>query len=276
MADAHDKVDLDAMVLETIEFVQVEAHGDGWRGRTPDWYEGAMFGGFVLGQAVHAATRTAPEHTRIHSLHAYFLAPVATGSTVDYQVRPLRDGRRFSSRLLEATQDGRPVFTMTCSFAGDGDGYEYGAPLDAGVPAPETLATEANDGPFETASLGPTEPGPHGVRSSTHRIWIRAARPLPDDPHLHDAFRAYITDITWTGTRPLDLDGDTRGIVSLDHAIWFHRPARADDWMFHDAHSLVNTLGRGLLRGSIYGADRQLAASVTQETLLRTYDQFTA
>lgn len=262
---------------EAIDYVTVEESGDGWRGRTPDWYPGPMFGGFVLGQAVHAATRTAPVDTRIHSLHAYFLAPVAPDSTVDYRVRPLRDGRRFASRLLEATQGDRPVFAMTCSFSADGtpdgESYEYGAPLHDDVPRPDALQSDTDSGLFEIASAGPTEPGPHGVRESTHRLWIRIARPLPDDPHLHDALLAYITDVTWTSTRPLHLEGDTRGIVSLDHAVWFHRRVRADEWLFYDAHSLLNTGGRGLLRGNLYGPDGNLAVSMTQEQLLRPYDE---
>ena len=92
---------------------------------------------------------------------------------------------------------------------------------------------------------------------------------LPDDPHLHAALIAFVTDITGTGGRPLHLEGDVTGMVSIDHAAWFHRPLRADEWLFYDVHSLVNTAGRGVLRGTMYGPDRHVAVSVAQEMLLR-------
>jgi acyl-CoA thioesterase-2 len=92
---------------------------------------------------------------------------------------------------------------------------------------------------------------------------------LPDDPHLHAALIAFVTDITGTGGRPLHLEGDVTGMVSIDHAAWFHRPLRADEWLFYDVHSLVNTAGRGVLRGTMYGPDRCVAVSVAQEMLLR-------
>jgi acyl-CoA thioesterase-2 len=100
---------------------------------------------------------------------------------------------------------------------------------------------------------------------------LRIAGALPDDPHLHAALVAFATDITGTGGRPLHLDGDIRGIVSIDHAVWFHRVLRADEWMFYDVQSLVNAGGRGLLRGTIHGPDGRLAVSVAQELLLRPY-----
>ena len=110
----------------------VRAEGDGWIGDTPSWFGDYLFGGFVIAQAVHAATRTAPAGRRIHSLHAYFLRPVRAGPPVAYAVTPIRDGRTFASRRLEATQSGEPVLTMTCSFAADTEGYEYELPGAAG------------------------------------------------------------------------------------------------------------------------------------------------
>lgn len=272
MTDAENQIDLDAVIAETIEFVAVVPDGDGWIGRSPDWFGPMLFGGFILGQAVHAATRTAPEGSRMHSMHGYFLAPVMAGHDVSYDVTPLRDGRTFASRQLLATQDAKPVFSLTCSFTNDGASYEYGRPLDSEVPGPEGLESEFGNGPWEIADLGPTAPDRDGVMDSTHRIWLRTARPLPDDPHLHDAIVAFMTDISFTSARPLHLDGDTRGIVSLDHSIWFHRRSRADDWLFFDIHTLVNTGGRGLIRGTMHGEDRRLTVSVTQEVLLRRYE----
>lgn len=272
MADPDPLADPEAVVAETVEYLSVAPDGDHWIGRTPDWFGPVVFGGFTLGQAVHAATRTAPEGSRMHSMHGYFLAPMLAGPDVSYEVVPLRDGRSFASRQLRATQDDRAVFAMTCSFTTDTEGYEYGRDLDDSIPGPDGLETETGPGPWEIAEVGPTPPGPDGVMDSTHRIWLRTVRELPDDPHLHDAIVAVMTDITWTGTRPLHLDGDTRGLVSLDHAIWFHRRSRPDDWLFYDVHSLVNAGGRGLIRGTVHGADRRLALSTAQELRLRRYE----
>ncbi|MDH3705377.1 MAG: thioesterase family protein [Acidimicrobiia bacterium] len=271
--------EITAVVAGLVDQVQVEAEGDGWRGETTDEYGDVMFGGFVLGQATHAITRAAPAVARVHSLHSYFLAPVQGGPDVHYEIEVLRDGRRFASRRLEATQQGRPVFTMTASFTADSEGgYEYGRPLDHAIPPPDDLVaeerpSELGPGPWDIRPVGPTEPDRHGVMDSTHRIWMRLARPIDDDPHLHTALVAYMSDITWTGSRPLHLDGDERGIISLDHALWFHRPARADDWRFFDLHSLVNSGGRGLIRGTMHGGDGQLQTSMAQELLLRPYDE---
>ena len=263
--------DIEAVVAETISFVTVHPEGDGWVGGAPDWFGERLFGGFVVGQAVHAATRAAPEGRRIHSLHGYFLRPVVAGRPVSYNIVPVRDGRSVAIRRLEATQDGAPVFTMTCSFTVDTDGYEYELALGRDAPSPDELAVETGPGPWAVAEVGPTPPEPDGTRRSTRRAWFRVNGTLPDDPHLHAALVAFATDMTGTGGRPLHLDGDIRGMVSIDHAVWFHRPLRADEWLLYDVHSLVNAGGRGLLRGTMRGLDRRLAVSVAQEMLLRPY-----
>ena len=108
-----------------------------------------------------------------------------------------------------------------------------------------------------------------GALESRFNVLGRIPVALPDDPHLHAALIAFVTDITGTGGRPLHLEGDVTGMVSIDHAAWFHRPLRADEWLFYDVHALVNTGGRGVLRGTMYGPDRHVAVSVAQEMLLR-------
>lgn len=267
-----EEFDLASVVAETIEFVTVRSDDEGWIGDTPDWFGEQLFGGFVVAQAVHAATRTAPEGRRIHSLHGYFLHPVIAGRPLSYRVVPLREGRTFALRALNAAQDGTPVFTMACSFAADTEGYEYELPLGRDVRAPEELTTSIGPGPWAVAEIGPTPADRDGTRRSTRRAWFRFESGLPDDPHLHAALVAFVTDMTGTGGRPLHLEGDIRGMVSLDHAVWFHRPVRADEWLLYDVHSLVNTAGRGLLRGTILTADRHIAVSVAQEMLLRPYE----
>jgi acyl-CoA thioesterase-2 len=266
------EVDIEAILAETIAFLCVRREGDGWAGDTPDWFGERLFGGFVVGQAVHAATRDTPEGLRIHSLHAYFLRPVFAGRTVSYRVTPIRAGRTFTVRRIDAVQDNEPVFTMTYSFTRDTEGYEYELAHMPQVPPPDALDVALGAGPWLMGEVGPTAPGPDGTRSSTHRAWLRIARPLSDDATLHAALLAFATDITGTGGRPLHLEGDIRGMVSIDHTVWFHRALRADEWMFYDVHSLVNTGGRGVLRGTMHGPDGRLAVSVAQEMLLRPYE----
>ncbi|MGQ0803945.1 MAG: acyl-CoA thioesterase [Actinomycetota bacterium] len=252
--------------------MKVRPEGDGWVGDAPDWWGDVLFGGFILGQATHAATRVAPEGRRIHSLHGYFLRPVLAGHPVSYRAAAIRDGRTFAIHQLEATQQGKPVFTMTHSFTADTEGYEYELPMPTDVPSPDDAETELGPGPWEQTWLGPTAPEPDGTMRSTHRMWARMAKRLPDDPDLHAALIAMATDTTGTGGRPLHLDGDVRGMISIDHAAWFHRPLRADEWHFYDVHALVNTAGRGVLRGTMYGPDRHVAVSAAQEMLLRPYE----
>ena len=139
--------ELDAVLAETLAFTTVRPEGDGWIGDTPPWFGDYLFGGFVVAQAVHAATRTAPAGRRIHSLHAYFLRPVRAGPPVAYAVTPIRDGRTFASRRLEATQSGEPVLTMTCSFAADTEGYEYELPGAPDLPRPDADDLETSTGP---------------------------------------------------------------------------------------------------------------------------------
>jgi acyl-CoA thioesterase II len=263
------ELDIESVIAETIEFVSVRPDGDGWVGDAPSWFGDRLFGGFVVAQSVYAATRAAPEGRRIHSIHGYFLRPVMAGKPLTYRVIPIREGRSFVIRHLEAVQDGNPVFWMACSFTADTDGYEYELSMDEDVPRPEALPVSVGPGPWEVAEVGATPPRPDGTRKSTRRAWFRIAGSLPDDPSLHEALIAFTTDMTGTGGRPLHLEGDVTGMVSIDHAVWFHRPLRADEWHYYDVHSLVNTGGRGLLRGTIYGPDGHVAVSVAQEMLLR-------
>jgi acyl-CoA thioesterase-2 len=160
---------------------------------------------------------------------------------------------------------------MTYSFTADTDGYEYELAHMPDVPQPDELEISLGPGPWLMGRVGPTPRAPDGTYASTHRVWLRVADALPDDPHLHATLIAFATDITGTGARPVHLDGDMRGIISIDHAVWFHRPLRADEWLLYDLHSLLNTGGRGLVRGTMHGPDGRLAVSVAQELLLRPY-----
>lgn len=258
----------EAIVAETLDFLTVESAGDGrWSARPPGWFGGYLFGGFVIAQALIAATRELPGNRRLHSAHAYFLRPVSTAENVEYTVRTVRDGRAFGQRHLAALQSGKPALEMMCSFTTDTDGYVYDLPGRA-VPSPDELAVEPGPGPWVAAYLGPTPAADDGTRESTHRMWFRIPVALPDDVHLHTALLGFASDWTGIGGRPLHLEGDTAGMISLDHAVWFHRPARADQWLFYDVHSLVNAGGRGLLRGVMRDDRGRVVASVAQEMRL--------
>jgi acyl-CoA thioesterase-2 len=263
----------DTVVGETIAFMSVRADGDGWVGDTPEWFGEVLFGGFVVAQAVHAAAQAAPGGRRLHSAHAYFLRPVVAGPRVRYTSDVVRDGRAFSSRRVDAAQNDKPVLTMLCSYGTDTDGYEYDAGGRPAADAPASAAeAEGGPGPWIARFLGPSPAEPDGTRTSTHRMWFRIPARLPDDPDVHAALLAFASDWTGTGGRPLHLDGDTTGMVSLDHAIWFHRPARADAWTYYDVQSVVNAGGRGLLRGTMLDRDGHVLMSVAQEMRLQVID----
>lgn len=271
MTTADRELDIAAAIAETLEHLTFEKADGALVARTPSWFGDVLFGGFVLAQAIAAATRGAPEGRRLHSLHAYFLRPVAGGATIAFRSTVLRGGRTFATHELRAEQDGKLVLTMTSSFTGDsqGDEYDLGG-LAPDVPPPDAATAEPGPGPWQACWVGPTPPAGDGTRTSTHRMWFRVPARLPDDPHLHTALLGFATDWTGVGGRPLRLDGDTEGMISLDHAVWFHRPARADEWLFYDVHSLVNAGGRGLLRGVVRDRDGRVAVSAAQEMLLRS------
>ena len=275
MADEPVARDLDAALAETIEFLTLRSDGaDGWIGNAPDWFGEYLFGGFVIAQAIVAATQDPPDGRRLHSMHAYFLRPIVSTGPISYRVRTLRDGRTFATRRVEATQFDKPALEMTCSFTADVDAgaYVYDLPGCA-VPQPDAYEPEPGPGPWVAGWVGASDPRADGTRESTHRMWFKIPAPLPDDPHLHTALLGFATDWTGVGGRPLHLEGDIQGMVSLDHAAWFHRTARADEWLLYDVHSLVNAGGRGLLRGVMRDRAGKVVASVAQEMRLTPVDQ---
>jgi acyl-CoA thioesterase-2 len=275
MPDRPEPVDVDAALAELVAFLTLRPnHDGGWSGDAPDWWGEYLFGGFVIAQAINAATRDAPADRRLHSMHAYFLRPIVSTAPISYRVRTLREGRAFATRRVEATQFDKPALEMTCSFTADVDAdvYVYDLP-GADVPRPDAFEPEAGPGPWVAGWVGASEPRTDGTRESTHRTWFRIPTALPDDPHLHAALLGFATDWTGVGGRPLHLEGDIQGMVSLDHAAWFHRAARADDWLLYDVHSLVNAGGRGLLRGVMRDEQGRVVVSVAQEMRLTPVEQ---
>lgn len=241
--------------------------GSNWVGETPGWFGDSIFGGLIAGQAAYVAAATAPADRRVHSVHAYFIRPVVAGPPLVHSMVSLKEGRSFATRRVDAYQHEKLVFSMTYSLAADSDGYEYEARATESIPAPEQLAVKDGPAPWLIADVGPTPPDRDGTRRSTHRAWLRWPHPV-DDPALQLALVTMFSDVTGVGGRPLYLEEDYRGIISIDHAVWFHRPMRADEWFFYDVTSVINTAGRGLLRGSMRARDGRLATSVAQEQLL--------
>jgi acyl-CoA thioesterase-2 len=260
--------DFTELLAQTVRFLTLEPGPGGWIGQPAEWPGEYLFGGFVIAQALMAASRNAPAGTRIHSMHAYFLRPVRSNSRIDYLVNDLRRGRNFTTRRLQATQGAKAVLDMKCSFTSDADGYVYDLPAPSAFPTLDAGSVEPGPGPWEAVRLGPSRASEDGTWESTHRMWCRIPGDVSDDPHLHTALLGFASDWTGVGGRPLHLDGDTQGMVSLDHAVWFHRPARVDAWLSYDVHSLVNAGGRGLLRGVMRNSDGHIVVSVGQEMLL--------
>lgn len=249
-----------------------------------------VFGGQVVGQALVAAGRTV-EARPAHALHALFLLPGDPAVPIDYRVERLRDGGSFSTRRVVAEQHGRPIFTMAASFQREEAGLDHqiAAP---DVPAPEDLPDEATlharieaEAPEPVrryfAITRPVELRPVDLRHYLGReplpphqhIWVRIRERLEDDPDLHRAAIAYLSDLTLLDTslyahgRQL-FDADLQ-VASLDHAVWFHRPARADDWLLYAQESPSASGARGFNRGSLFDRAGLLIASVAQDGLIR-------
>jgi acyl-CoA thioesterase II len=262
----------EAALDDFLGILDLSRQGDTWVGNTPDWFGPVVFGGIGLAMTISASCRDTPPGSRLHSVHAHFLRPVGGGKEIAFETDVIKAGRSFNLHRVTATQDGKPVIMMTCSFTADADGYVYDiAGIPEGVPLPEKLPgpdSDEDQGPWEARWLGPSPLRPDGTREATHRHWFRLPRDLGDDPSIHTALVGYATDWTGVGGRPHDLENDTTGMISLDHAAWFHRPARVDEWLLQDVQSLVNAGGRGTLRGVIRNTRGEIVASMAQEMLL--------
>ena len=240
--------------------------------RDPDWWHGdRVFGGMTVSQALRAAMATVAGPLTPHSLHGYFLRPVPPASVIDLNVDRVRDGRTFTLRTVTSSVEDKPVFQMTCSFHEDEEGDEYQLAMPD-VPGPEAGEERPGDEemPFAMRELGPTPVQSDGTYESTRRVWFRSRRPLPDDPALHYSVLAYMSDMTGASFRPMSLNvWGTHTDASLDHALWFHRFARADDWLLYDLQAVVNAGGRSTVRGLMYTREGALCMSMTQELLIR-------
>ncbi|MDQ0014785.1 acyl-CoA thioesterase-2 [Variovorax boronicumulans] len=279
------------LVDELVALMQLEPlGGDRFRAQSEDIGTPAVFGGQVLGQSLAAASLTVGADRPVHSMHAYFLLP-GEHAPIEYSVDRVRDGRSFTTRHVVARQGERIIFEMSASFQTVDDGVEHQLAMPA-VEGPEGLASELD----QRLALGDRLPErwrikglePHGieyrrveaddlltpiVRPSESAIWMRAIAPLPDDPVVHRALLAYASDHGLLRAAMLPhglsfMSGQVRP-ASLDHAMWFHRDFRMDDWLLYVLDSPSASGARGLCRGSLFTRDGRLVASTAQEGMLR-------
>jgi acyl-CoA thioesterase-2 len=275
---------LDLLDLESLEV-------DLYRGVSPAEDRLRVFGGQVAAQALVAAGRTVADGSGaerpVHSLHAYFLRPGDPKIPILYQVDRIRDGRSFTTRRVAAIQRGEAIFHLSASFhvPEEGVSHQHQVP---DVPDPETLPTWPElmapharalgawydrPRPIDVRDIGePIRTSPDSApRQPVHQMWMRADGNLPDEPLLHACLVAYASDMTLLDTimAPHGLIWSEGSQISLDHAMWFHRSFRADEWLLYDQRSPTAAGGRGLATATIYTRDGGLAVSVVQEGLLR-------
>ncbi|WP_205822570.1 acyl-CoA thioesterase [Microbacterium hydrothermale] len=247
---------------------------------------GRVYGGQVLAQTIVAASRTLPPERTVHSMHGYFLRPGDPADGITFSVDRIHDGRSFSTRRTQAFQSGVPIFSMIASFQDEDPGLEHFEPMPEGVPAPEDVA------PVDVEALHPISrrmlsaspvdvrhvsspvyasvEGPHVPQQA---VWMKLRRPIGDDPAVHRAALAYLSDLTIQETilRAHGVAWNAPGlrVASLDHAMWWHRPGRVDDWLLYVQESPNARGGRGLSTGRVYTRSGVLLASVAQEVMVR-------
>jgi acyl-CoA thioesterase-2 len=275
-------------MLDVLNIEQLEVNL--FRGRSPQDRWQRVFGGQVIGQALVAACRTV-EGRSPHSMHAYFLIGGDPKVPIIYEVDRIRDGKSFTTRRVVAIQHGQAIFTLMVSFHNDEPGLEHQATMPE-VPPPEDLPSEAqikatilpsmpeavqryykSERPIE---LRPVEYGRYlGQKSESGKfnVWIRTTGKLPDDPAIHQCVLAYASDMSLLDAALVPhgrslFEKEFMG-ASLDHALWLHRPFRADDWLLYAQESPSMTGSRGFSRGLIFTRDGALVASVAQEGLVR-------
>jgi acyl-CoA thioesterase-2 len=248
---------------------------DIFRGRSPEEGPQRVFGGQVAGQALVAAGRTVPEERAVHSLHAYFIRPGDPEVPIVYTVDRTRDGRSFSTRRVTAIQHGQAIFTLSASFHRHEAGLEHQVPMPE-APDPESLPERSRGlRPVEIRYAGrpPWARTDGQAGEPRSMVWMRARDTLPDDPLVHVCAVAYASDMSLLDSVLLahGLSWDAEGLTaaSLDHAMWFHGPFRADEWLLYAQESPAASGARGLAQGRIFRRDGRLIASVVQEGLIR-------
>ena len=265
-----------------------------FRGRSIDIGSGTVFGGQALAQSLVAAQRTVDEDRVPHSMHGYFILPGDVDAPIVYEIDRLRDGNSFTTRRIVAIQHGRAIFNMAASFQTPEEGAEHQAEMPD-VPGPTELPRELDliravedqipeevrsfytrERPIEFRPVEPVDPFDPDAKPPAHYVWFRARGPLPDDRLTHQSVLAYASDygLLSTALRPhgLSFVQPNLQLATLDHALWFHRPVQADEWLLYAMDSPSGSGARGFTRGQIFSEDGRLVASVAQEGLMRVWD----
>lgn len=278
---------------DLVRLLDVEPIDDNFfRGESQDPGWGRLYGGHVFAQALSAAQRTVPRERHVHSVHGAFLLTGEVTRPVLYEVDRIRDGGSFTTRRVVALQGGKAIFHLSASFQTLEDGLEHQDPLPEAPPPlsvptqeevlgpyldkfPPHLRTEAFGArAFELRADEPIEDPFHPTpRPAKRNVWLRTRGKLPDDPALHAALLAYISDYYFLGTSLLP-HGETwmsraMQVASLDHTLWYHADLRVDDWLLYSMESPRASRGRGLVRGRVFAPDGTLVATSAQEGLIR-------
>ena len=256
-----------------------------FRGISPPHSPTRVFGGQVAGQALVAAGRTVEPERGVHSLHSYFLRPGDPRVPIVFDVERVRDGRSFTTRRVRAVQHGEIIFTLGASFQLPQHGVEHAEPAPTGVPAPEDLPDLGEwlrgertflsgvprplDLRFVEAPLWTSRRGP--ATDQPQRVWMRADGTLPHDPMLHVCLLTYASDLTLLASvlAPHPLPLGQVALASLDHAMWFHHPFRADEWLLYECRSPSASGSRGLATGRFFTRDGRLVVTAVQEGMVR-------
>jgi acyl-CoA thioesterase-2 len=289
-ADWEPDPDPVASMLSVLDLADSDArtHEDIFTGVSQSMPLGRVFGGQVLAQSIVAAARTLPADRHVHSMHGYFLRPGDSAKGITFAVDRIHDGRSFSTRRTQAFQEGVPIFSMIASFQDDDPGVEHQTPMPDGIPDPEELPDiEAQlkglhpmskrlftDRPVELRHVpSPIYLTVEGERAPRQAVWMKVGSGMPEDPDIHRAALAYLSDLTIQESilRAHGIPWALRGlkVASLDHAMWWHRYGRVDEWMLYVQESPSARGGRGLATGRIYSRDGALLASVAQEITVR-------
>jgi len=280
------------VVEELIDLLTLERLEDNlFRGQSRDIGTKYVFGGQVLGQSLSAAQHTVDDDRTVHSIHAYFLRAGDITAPIVFDVDRSRDGHSFSVRRVTAIQHGQPILVFAASFQKNEPGVEHQfhipeVPQPEDIPAPEPISPEvmaglsakmqrwlSRMGPFDMRPVYPRDELNPSKRPPYQQVWFRLNERIGDDANLHRAMLAYASDFYLLGTttfpHAISYYQPNVQMASLDHALWFHRPFRIDDWLLYALDSPSASGARGLARGSIYTRDGTLVASVAQEGLIR-------
>ncbi len=287
---------MDPRLADLLKLLDLERLEDNlFRGQSRDIGAPQVFGGQVLGQALVAASRTVDGRS-VHSLHAYFLRRGDLNVPIIFEVDRSRDGGSFTSRRVVAIQHGQQILTMSASFQTVEPGLDHQSAMPD-TPAPETLpdlgAINAQlvgkvpekvqcffrqQRPFEFRAVNPPDFLNPVRRAPEKRVWFRVTGPVPEDQALHRCLLTYVSDyhLLDTATLPHGVSFMELQMASIDHAVWFHRDLRIDDWLLYVTESPSASGARGFARGSIYARDGVLVASVAQEGLIRQHSRWTS